>query len=160
AMTKRMILMLLSVLAFVVLVGGVKAYQIHKAMSTPFVVPPQAVTTTVAKEETWPEAIHAVGSANAVQGVTVSPDPPGIGDKITFESGRAVKAGEVLVQLDARQEQAQLTAAEAQLELAKLNHDRMKGLLGKGVTSKAEADRTEAEFKQAEARVGEVKATI
>jgi membrane fusion protein (multidrug efflux system) len=159
-MAKRMIVMLSAVVFFVVVVGGVKAYQIHKAMSTPFVVPPQAVTTTMAKQETWPEALHNVGSASAVQGVTVSADLPGVVDKIAFESGRPVKAGEVLVQLDARQEQAQLAAAQAQLDLARANQERMQGLLGKGVTSKAEADRAAAELKQAEARVGEVRATI
>src|SRR5690349_15183242 len=133
-MKTRMILMLLAVAVFVAVVGGVKAYQIHKAMSTPFVPPPQAVTTTVAKEEVWPETLHAVGSANAVQGVTVSADLPGIIEKITFESGRPVKEGEILVQLDSRQEQAQLAAAQAQLELSRANLDRMQGLLGRGVT--------------------------
>src|SRR6185369_13880189 len=77
-----------------------------------------------------------------------------------FESGRMVKEGEVLIRLDTRQEQAQLTAAQAQLRLARLNLDRMTGLLGRGVTSKAEHDRASAEQEQAEARVGEVKATI
>jgi membrane fusion protein (multidrug efflux system) len=73
---------------------------------------------------------------------------------------RAVRDGDVLLRLDARQEKAQLAAAEAQLELARLNLDRMRGLLGKGVTSKAEHDQAAAEHKQAEARVGEVRATI
>jgi membrane fusion protein, multidrug efflux system len=161
-MKKRMILMLAGVAVFVALVGGVKFFQIRAAIAqgASFQPPPDAVTTVVAKQETWPATLHAVGSANAVQGVTVSADLPGIIDKITFESGHTVKEGAVLVELDSRQEHAQLAAAQAQLELTRLNLDRIKGLLAKGVTSTSEGDRAAAEFKQAEARVGEVRATI
>ncbi len=65
----------------------------------------------------------------AVQGVTVSADLPGIVERILFESGQSVRAGEVLAVLDTRQEQAQLAAVEAQRELARLTFDRMQGLL-------------------------------
>jgi membrane fusion protein (multidrug efflux system) len=157
-----MILMLASVFVFIVLIGGVKFFQIRAAMAAgaAYQPPPEAVTTVVAKQETWPSTLHTIATAAAVQGVTVSADLPGLVDKITFDSGRTVHAGEVLLHLDARQEQAQLAAAEAQLELTRVNLERMRGLLGKGVTSKAEFDRAAAEQKQAEARVGEVRATI
>jgi membrane fusion protein (multidrug efflux system) len=66
----------------------------------------------------------------------------------------------VLVELDTRQERAQLAAAEAQRELAQLSLERMRGLLAKGVTSQAELDLADAEFKSAEARMAEIRATI
>lgn len=161
-MKKRMILMLVVVVAVIAVLAGVKAFQIRAMMAqgASFVPPPTAVTTVVTKKEVWPTTLQAIGSANAVQGVTVSADLPGIVESISFESGRTVQEGEVLVKLDARQEQAQLTAAHAQLQLARLNLERMGGLLGKGVASKAEHDRAAAELTQAEARVGEVRATI
>jgi membrane fusion protein (multidrug efflux system) len=71
-----------------------------------------------------------------------------------------VKQGDVLVQLDTRQEVAQLAAAEAQLQLAKLNHERMKGLVQADAVSRAEYDTADAGNTQAEARVREIKATI
>jgi len=161
-MMKKMAVMLAAVGAFVVLVGGVKFFQIRAAIAqgASFQPPPDAVTTVTAKKETWPNTLHAVGSANAVNGVVVSADLPGIVDSISFDSGRAVKEGDVLVQLDVRQEKAQLAAAEAQLELARASLTRMEGLLAKGVVAKAENDRASAEFKQAEARAGEIRATI
>jgi membrane fusion protein (multidrug efflux system) len=64
-----------------------------------------------------------------VQGVTVSADLPGTIERIAFASGRGVGQGEVLATLDTRQERAQLAAAEAQRELARLNFERMEGLL-------------------------------
>ena len=96
----------------------------------------------------------------AVHGVTVSADLPGIVESISFDSGKRVEAGDVLVRLDTRQERAQLAAAESQRDLSKLNLDRSQQLLQRGVVAQAEFDRMAAESKQAEARVGEIKATI
>jgi membrane fusion protein, multidrug efflux system len=160
-MTKRMIVMIALFVAFVVALGGFKFFQIRAAMAgANWTPPPEAVTTLVVKQEEWASTLRAIGTVAAVQGVVVSADLPGLVDEITFDSGRAVGQGEVLLRLDARQEQAQLAAAQAQLELTRVNLERMNGLLGRGVTSKAEQDRAAAEHKQAEARVGEIKATI
>jgi len=160
-MKKPMILLLVAFAAFVVILGGVKFLQIRAAMAggawTP---PPEAVTTLVVKEERWPTTQRSIGTVAAVRGVVVSADLAGVVETISFDSGRAVREGDVLLRLDARQEEAQLKAAAAQLELAKMNLDRMNGLVGKGVASKAEQDRAAAEHKQAEARVGEIRATI
>jgi membrane fusion protein (multidrug efflux system) len=81
-------------------------------------------------------------------------------DQISFESGRPVKEGEVLVTLDTKQELAQLAAAEAQRDLTAVNLERVRGLSEKQVLSQAELDRADAENKQAAARVGEIKAMI
>ena len=51
-----------------------------------------------------------IGTMEAVHGVTVSADLPGTVDKISFESGQYVHEGDVLVDLDTRQERAQLAA--------------------------------------------------
>jgi membrane fusion protein (multidrug efflux system) len=118
------------------------------------------VTTTVATREAWPSTLGAIGTVAAVQGVIVSADLPGTVERIAFESGRAVRAGDVLVELDTRQEQAQLTAVEAQRELANLNFDRMKGLLDERVISRAEYDRAIAEQKQTGGQAGEIRAAI
>ena len=117
------------------------------------------MTTIVAAQEEWPAALSAIGTMAAVQGVTVSADLPGI-ERIAFESGRAVREGEVRAELDTRQERAQVAAIEAQRELARLNYERMKGLLSDRVVSQAEFDRAMAEEKQTTAQVGETQATI
>ena len=161
-MSKRMVGMLLAMAAFVMTVGTVKFRQIQAgaAQAASFQPPPEAVTTAVAREEQWPATLSAIGSLTAVHGVTVSADLPGMVQEIVFESGRAVEAGEVLVRLDTRQEQAQLAAAEAQLELTRLSLDRLSGLREEGIVAQADYDRAAAEHKQAEARVGEIRATI
>lgn len=161
-MKKRMFAMLLAAFVFVAAIGAVKYGQIKKgiAQQAAFQMPPETVTTVVAKTDQWPAAISAIGTVAAVHGVTVSADLPGIVAKISFDSGKAVRAGDVLVQLDTKQEQAQLAAAEAQSQWARVSIERMTGLRQKGIAAQADWDRADAEQKQADARVGEIRATI
>ncbi len=161
-MTKRMIVMLATMTVFIAAIGGVKVMQIKTAIAAyaAFQPPPEAVTTIVARQERWPETIAAIGTVVAVRGVTVAADLPGIVDKIAFTSGQRVSAGDVLVQLDTRQEQAQLAAAEAQRELSRANLDRMRSLKDQRIVAQAEYDQAEATDKQAEATAGEIRATI
>jgi membrane fusion protein (multidrug efflux system) len=161
-MAKRMILTLLLMGAFVAGLGLIKVRQIQ-AMTEQFAAmqpPPDAVTTVVAEREEWPVTFSAIGTIAAIQGVKVSADLPGIVDRIAFESGRAVERGEVLVELDTRQERAQLSAAEAELELSRLTFERMGELVQQDAVSRAEYDSAAAAHKQAQARIQEIRATI
>ena len=143
-MRKRMVIMLLAVIGFLGAIGTVKFKQIQAgaAQAASFQPPPEAVTTIVARQEQWPATIAAIGSVVAVHGVTVSADTPGIVEAITFESGRQVASGELLVRLDTRQERAQLAAAEAQRDLTRMNLDRARGLRDEGILPEAEYDRS------------------
>jgi membrane fusion protein (multidrug efflux system) len=157
-----MIVMLVLMAVFIAALGLIKVRQ-FQAMAGQFAAmqpPPEAVTTIVAQREDWPATLNAIGTVAAVQGVTVSADLPGIVDRITFDSGRTVQQGDILVQLDTRQEHAQLAAAEAQLELARLNFERMQGLVEQDAVSRAEFDTSAAAHKQAEAGIREIRATI
>jgi membrane fusion protein (multidrug efflux system) len=95
-----------------------------------------------------------------VQGVTLSADLPGVVQRIVFQSGAHVSAGQALVILDSRQERAQLASAEASLQLARSNLERGRKLLENQVIAQAEFDQTEAMYQQAEARKNEIEATI
>ena len=159
-MARRMILMLAVVLGVVGVLGFVKFRQVQAAMSQSWTPPPEAVTTVKAEPSSWPATLSGIGSVAAVRGVTISADLPGLVSAIHFDSGKRVNAGDVLLELDSRQELAQLTAAEADQNLKKLNLTRAQDLSGQGVISKAEYDRADAEAKQADAKVGEIRATI
>ena len=161
-MAKRMILMLAVTAVFVVALGFVKYRQINTAIAqfASFRPPPEAVTTVVARQEHWPSTLGAIGTVAAVRGVTVSSDLPGVVEQITFESGKAVREGDLLVQLDTRQERAQLASAEAQRELSRANLERMRSLRDQRIVAQAEYDRTDAESKQADASIAEIQAMI
>jgi membrane fusion protein, multidrug efflux system len=161
-MAKRMIAMLTATLLVVAALGFVKFKQIQTAIAqgAAFQPPPEAVTTIVASQDRWPATSGAIGTVAAVQGVTISADLPGTVEKIAFESGQSVREGDVLALLDARQERAQLAAADAQRDLARVNFERMQGLLNERVISRAEFDRATADERQSDARVGEIRAAI
>jgi membrane fusion protein (multidrug efflux system) len=157
--------MLNTLAVLLIVVGGiglVKFFQIKAAMAqgAAWQPPPEAVSTIVARVDHWPTSLASVGSVTAVHGVTVSADLPGMVERIEFESGRSVRAGDVLVRLDTSQEREQLAAAEAQRELTQLNLERARQLLAKQVLAQAEFDRAQAEAKQAAAGVGEIRARI
>jgi membrane fusion protein (multidrug efflux system) len=161
-MAKRMIAMLTVTLVLVAGLGLVKFQQIQTAIAqgAAFQPPPEAVTTIVAQQEEWPATLSVIGTMAAVQGVTVSADLPGTVERVLFESGQAVRAGQVLAVLDTRQERAQLAAIEAQRDLARVTFDRMQGLVNEKVISRAEFDRATADVNQTDARVEEIRAVI
>jgi len=161
-MVRRMIWVVGTLILIVASLGFVKFRQIQSAMAaaSSFQMPPDAVTSAIAKQEQWPSTLSIIGSAEAVHGVMVSADLAGTVDKINFESGKAVHAGDVLVELDIRQERAQLASLEAQRDLAKVNYARMDQLVKEGVISRMEYDQATANQKQTEANVAETRATI
>jgi len=164
-MKKNILLIFVAIFAFLAIagvLGFIKYRQISAAMAgfASMTMPPTAVSSTIAPAEDWVAAIKAVGSATAVQGVTVSTDQAGIVEKITFESGQTVKQGDLLVQLEVSQEQAQLRSAEAQLRLAQTNLQRQQNLLKSRVSAQADFDSAQAQYDEASARVQEVKALI
>ena len=161
-MARRMVLMLIVAVAVIGALGLVKFQQIQAAVAehANFQPPPEAVTSIKAAKEEWPATLSSIGTVAAVQGVTVSADLPGIVERIGFESGAWVSEGDVLVELDTRQERAQLVAAEAQRDLARLNFERLKGLVEEGVIARAEFDQASAEQRATDARVAEIRATI
>lgn len=161
-MRKRMIITLTAVVVFLAALGFVKYNQIQNAIAqgASYTPPPEAITTIVAAQDQWQSTLGAIGTVTAAQGVVVSADLPGIVASIEFDSGKRVRAGDVLVRLDTKQEKAQLAAAEAQQRLAHVNLERMKVLQAEKVAAQAEFDQAEAEDMQADARVNEIRATI
>lgn len=153
-------------LIIVAIVGGglaaVKTLQIRTmiAAGKSFSAPPETVATAVATEENWADDLPAVGSVSPAQGVLLAPEIAGTITEIAFESGANVNKGDLLVRMDTATEEAQLRAAEAQVQLAKLTADRARQLLADKTVSQSELDQAEATLKEAQANADEIRATI
>ncbi len=160
----RIILVLIAIFVVVGIIAFVKVRQVQGMMalakSGAFDPPPAAVTTVVVQAAQWQPTLQAIGSLEAVQGVTVSADLPGIVKEIRFESGATVKAGDVLVRLNIDQEEAQLAAAEAQRDLAVFNLNRQRDLRTKNTNSQSDFDNADANQRQMEALVANARAAI
>lgn len=161
-MVKRMVLAILAVLLLVGIIGGIKFMQVKAMIANAgkFAPPPAAVTTVVAKTQTWQPVLSYVGALKAVNGVVVSTDLAGIVSEIHFESGAMAKSGDLLVKLDTRQEDAQLVQAQSKADWARMNLDRQKDLFSKNTVAKSDYDAAVTEYEQDKAAVENAKALI
>ncbi len=161
-MKKRMVIMLIAV---AVLLGGIvgfnlfKGYMMQKYMaSAP--VPAATVSAMTAEDQEWQPQISAVGTLRAVRGVDVTTEVAGLVRSIEFKSGDEVKSGQVLVQLNADSDVAQLHALEAAADLASTVYERDKQQLAAEVISKAQVDTDAADLKSKRAQVAQQSALV
>ncbi|HEX2580935.1 MAG TPA: efflux RND transporter periplasmic adaptor subunit [Dongiaceae bacterium] len=75
----------------------------------------EPVKVAIASLSTVPVQITSVGHAQAVAFVNVHPQIDGIISRVMVQDGQEVKAGDILVELDSREQQAQLAMAQANL---------------------------------------------
>jgi membrane fusion protein (multidrug efflux system) len=108
--------------------------------------PPEAVGTAVAKAAEWESLLESVGSVAAGRGVTISAEVPGVVRAIRFESGAKVRQGQVLVELDASVERAQLASLQARRDFATTSVTRTRKLEAGGASTKAQLDADEAQL--------------
>jgi membrane fusion protein (multidrug efflux system) len=149
--------LLIAICAFVF---GIKFLQIGKMMSMPRTMPPTTVTSATVKEEDWAPLLTAVGSVSPAQGAVVSTELAGVVSEINFENGAEAKKGEVLMKLDASQEEALLRSAEADAQLAKTDLERARDLAMKKVVSGAEFDSAQSKFTRMNAVVDQMRSNI
>ncbi len=130
-------------------------------MSMPAWAPnPDAITSYLAKEESWNSYYSATGSIEAVQGVTLTSEQTGILSQILVESGASVNEGDILFKINSEVEDAQLQSALARQDLAKRSFNRASQLLSSNGISRAEYDDAAAELKRAEADAAGIQAII
>ena len=166
-MKKYIVAILLMLVVVVAIYFGLGYYKVGQIMgfvqlakSGAFAPPPTAVTTTVAEKTQWQPTLETIGTVVAINGVTISTDLAGIVFKLAFDSGCQVKAGDLLVQLNTDQEQAQLAQAEAQRDWTQITLTRNQDLLAKRTVSQSDFDSATAQFHQAQATVDQYKAVI
>jgi membrane fusion protein, multidrug efflux system len=147
-------------IALIIVIVGIKGLQIGKMMSTPNVMPPTTVSSATVKEEDWAPTLSAVGSLSAVQGAIIAAELGGVVSEIKFENGGVAKKGDVIMKLDASQEEALLRSSEAEAELARQDLERTRGLASEKVVSKAELDAAESKFNRLTAVVDQMRSNI
>ena len=161
-MKKRILFAILGLVIVIAVLAAVKAMQIRAMIEQgkKAVLPPDTVTTAVARAESWETSLSAVGSLTAVQGVTVSAELSAKVVEIAFKPGGKVKRGDLLIRQDTSVEEAQLPGAEAQVALTQSVLARDVEMLREKIISQADYDVAVAGHQQAMAQVGILRATI
>ncbi len=161
-MKRKIAIAVTGLLIVIGVLAGAKALQIRALIKAGanFSVPPETISATEVKSENWESLIPAVGSVSAVQGVLLRAELAGTVREIAFDSGATAAKDQVLVRLDTKWEEAQLRAADAAAELARLNLERARGLRKEGVVSQSELDANEATYEQSIGQSDSIRATI
>lgn len=115
--------------------------------------PREAVEAVRVRRGEWSATTRAVGTVVALRQVEIRNELAGTVVEVGFSSGDIVEAGQVLVRFDTRQEQADLSAAQAQARLARLTFERRQVLRSSQTVSAQELDRAREESAAASARV-------
>jgi membrane fusion protein (multidrug efflux system) len=159
--SNKVIKAVLGVLAIFCVLALIKGLQIGKMKSGGGEgMPPTTVSSAEVKQENWAPLLSSVGSVSAVQGAVVSTELGGTVSEIGFQNGAVAKKGDLLLKLDASQEEALLHSSEAELELASADLDRTRGLASKRVVSNADLDAAESKFRRLTAVVDQMRSNI
>jgi len=121
---------------------------------------PVAVEVVSARGGTVREAVESVGTARANESITITAKQAGNVEKINFNEGEQVRAGAVLIELEAKERRADVDQARADLEQSRAQRDeikqrldRSKQLKGSGNVTEARLDELESQLRAAEGRI-------
>jgi membrane fusion protein (multidrug efflux system) len=155
---RRYVAVVLGLLVVIGVLGGVKFWQISSLLAFGESAkkagpPPESVGAATAQVQSWESTLSAVGSVVGVESTIVASEMAGTVTRILFESGQRVKEGQVLVEMDARAQEAALRSAIARRDLARVSAERARNLLKAGAIPRAQLDDAEAQLKTAESEV-------
>jgi len=114
---------------------------------------PIGVETVVVASETVADDVTAVGTLRSNESVVLRPEVAGRIAVIRFREGAPVRRGEILVELDAAVQQAEVQQAKANLSLAQANHRRSEDLFNRKFVSQSARDETASQLEVARANM-------
>nr|WP_315393724.1 efflux RND transporter periplasmic adaptor subunit [uncultured Duganella sp.] len=159
-MTKRMLIMVGCVILLIAVLAFGKYLQIQKMIASSPKPGPQTVTAVKVAALEWQPQLSAVGTLMPVRGVDVTTEIAGMVRKVNFKSGDEVKAGQVLFELNAESDLAQLRSLQAAADLAATVLKRDKLQLAAQAISQAQVDNDEAELKSRRALAAQQQAQV
>jgi membrane fusion protein (multidrug efflux system) len=149
-------------LAILAALGYYKYAEIRAGIEEGEAYPEQSETVEVAivtAVDYRPE-LTVFGQVVAPQRLDLSNEIAGEIASVNFEPGQAVSEGQILIQLDTSIELANLEAARARANLARLTLERSAELFGSGLSNEEQVDRARADLATAEAAIEVLERTI
>ncbi len=115
---------------------------------------PTTVTVAQVLARPFADRIDALGVAKGARSVTITSNTTEQITRVLFTSGQAVRTGQVLVQLEANEQAADVLNATANLRQAQRDYARQKQLFDKGFVARARLDDAQAAVDTARAQLG------
>jgi membrane fusion protein (multidrug efflux system) len=130
-------------------------YHNQSIVSESVTPPPVSVIVNKASMVNVPSVLTAVGYMKAMRSIGLSFEVDGNLAKIYFNNGERVKAGDDIAELDTSVDQAQLSAYQADLQLAQATYNRMLAIKDSGAISPQMLDSSKAALLKAQAMVSQ-----
>jgi membrane fusion protein (multidrug efflux system) len=154
---------LIAILLLIAILGsiaGYRSWQNAAGSGGHFGPPPVTIAAATAAAEVWNTELEAVGTVRAVRGVELSVEVSGEVIALAVSSADQVEAGQLLLTLDDKVEQASSESQSASLELARLMYERDDQLLKQKSISQTQYDRSKADYDRAVALLAETRARL
>ena len=160
-MTKRMVLVLLTLGLVLGAMFGWKSWQAQQ-MAVLASLPPPPATVAAARVQTATRQpyLRAVGSLVATQGILVTSEVAGKVSAIRFDSGQQVEAGTLLIEIDDSVDQAELDGIIAERRLAAMQLKRRKELVASKNISRSDYDEAQLRLESATAQLAAKRAIV
>lgn len=161
-MIKRLII---AIILLGIIVGGIVGFNIFRANAIKGFFAarqpdPVTISTVDVAPMVWRPGLEAIGTARAAQGVDLGVETAGIVQEVLFEANDSVEAGQRLVQIDDKVEQADLAAAEATLNLSQIQLERAETLKSRGISATNDVDVALASATSGRAQVAKLTAIM
>lgn len=122
--------------------------------------PPVTIAAEDATTETWQPLIKGIGTLQAADGIDITPQVGGTVQELFFDSGKTVKKGDRLVQLDTATDEADLKGLTAQLANAQADLDRRQKVFDRGYAARSDLDGARTLRDQLQASIERIDAQI
>jgi membrane fusion protein (multidrug efflux system) len=154
----------LAVIALLLAIFGSIAGYLYVRFSalaaTDFSPPPVTIAASLSRIESRDAFLDAVGTIKAVRGVDLTSETSGEITAINFDSGDEVEAGQLLLVLNDKIEQASRQNEIATLELAEILFERDRRLVDKKSIPQSQYDESKANLARARAQLAETEARL
>lgn len=155
----------ISIVLMLLVIGGLAAFKAQEIMGAiafaqSFPEPSAAVEMHVVDNARYQPMQKVFAEVIAPRRLALRNELGGIVESIGFESGATVSKGQLLLQLDVREEQARLNALQARLTLASTTYKRNQTLFQQRRISEQTLDESRAEFESVGAELAQIKVQI
>ena len=139
---------------------SVLSIQAVQAHSSGAAMPPTPVIVSAVEQKPIVEEVEALGTLRANESVDLTSTVTELVTDVLFQDGQRVSKGDVLVKMDAAEEEAELAEEQSLLEEAKRQVDRIEPLAAKGAASESILDERRREVETANARIKAIRSRI
>ena len=120
----------------------------------------QAVAVATVATRDFSDQIRVLGVARGQRSVNITSSTSELITRVMFTDGQRVAAGAPLVQLQAREEDAGIIEAQAQVDQAQRQYDRYKTLADRGIAPRVTAEQAETDLASARASLNAARARL